>query len=34
MRARWCDLGRDYSGGQQQALLLLGVLLARGQAPE
>jgi len=28
------DLGRDYRGGQQQALLLLRGLLARGHAPE
>jgi hypothetical protein len=28
------DLGRDYRGGQHQALLLLQGLLARGHAPE
>jgi hypothetical protein len=28
------DLGRDYRGGQHQALLLLQGLLSRGHAPE
>ena len=28
------DLGRDYRGGQHQALLLVQGLLARGHAPE
>ena len=34
MRPLVVDLGRDYRGGQHQALLLLRGLLARGHAPE
>lgn len=34
MRPLIVDLGRDYRGGQHQALLLLQGLLARGHAPE
>ena len=34
MRPLIVDLGRDYRGGQHQALLLLRGLLARGQTPE
>ncbi len=34
MRPLLVDLGRDYRGGQNQALLLLQGLLARGHAPE
>ncbi len=34
MRPLVIDLGRDYRGGQHQALLLLKGLLARGHAPE
>ncbi len=34
MRPLVVDLGRDYRGGQHQALLLLQGLLARGHAPE
>ena len=34
MRPLIVDLGRDYRGGQDQALLLLRGLLARGHAPE
>ncbi len=34
MRPLIVDLGRDYRGGQDQALLLLKGLLARGHAPE
>lgn len=34
MRPLLVDLGRDYRGGQHQALLLLQGLLARGHAPE
>ena len=34
MRPLIVDLGRDYRGGQDQALLLLQGLLARGHAPE
>ena len=34
MRPLVVDLGRDYRGGQHQALLLLQGLRARGHAPE
>ena len=34
MRPLIVDLGRDFRGGQDQALLLLRGLLARGQAPQ
>lgn len=34
MRPLIVDLGRDYRGGQDQALLLMKGLLARGHAPE